>query len=461
MLSLEAYAALFLYSLAMILRLFLVSVALLVLSPSVQAERVLLAGSGVSVEPVVLGQKVSFLIRGLKEKGYSYRELSSEMKLVLTLPHVTLRNGLQIPLRKQELFSRVDVRQKDKDASIVFSFTSPDIVRPQVREVHDGLELIFESETPRAQYVAQKQPSNRFALATWKNEVTERPLRRPQEKQVQMKKKSQDEKIAAKIFPPPLEEETALPEVTVSKQEKKLSELKEIPRDITLPDAPGVFRQDKKDVIQSKLAALFQEGKLPFRVSVDVLYLEQNKESVLTLTNTTDSPLTLRSVVKEIVSPGTKEEHRRLAQDLKVYPRETTLVPNASQEILFLYRGNLKKSEKVLEVSFLPKESLIGGNPNFPKVGAALLALVQPRPRSAKIRWERDEEVLSFVNEGNISAYFHSGKYCVASDDCYSIPAFRIYPGRSVGIPVSGEYEVKITEQLETASHEFTLPPVS
>ncbi|MCB0334258.1 MAG: hypothetical protein KDD55_12205, partial [Bdellovibrionales bacterium] len=226
------------------IRIFLLIFFILASTSSAYGERILLGGSGVSIEPISIGNTQSFIFRGLQDKGYSYRERGAENQLEFILPHVVLTSNVQMPLARKNVVSQVEVHRNGNDAVVFFLFSSKEMLRPQIREHLDGLEVTFENESVRAQYVATKQPTNTFALATWKNEVTERPLGRyregiktasPMDSPVESSKEvtlKEQESPRAKLL------DDGLTKNPSGKPEK----LKE-----DLPDAPGVFRKKEEE----------------------------------------------------------------------------------------------------------------------------------------------------------------------------------------------------------------------
>lgn len=179
----------------------------------------------------------------------------------------------------------------------------------------------------------------------------------------------------------------------------------------------------------------------------------------ITVTNTSkDKVLVLDSVLKEYEDVHAKVLKLKDTDDFLVSPKKFTIKPGEKRLVRVVLSKPMNDKERYYNIVFQPdydamknEENKEGGGDDLQMgisyvVTSGVILLVSPQNPKEKLTWTRNDEGITFKNEGNISVDMKKRtKYCFDAEgkDCTMLIPQRIHPGKEWFYPISSDRKLQ------------------
>lgn len=157
---------------------------------------------------------------------------------------------------------------------------------------------------------------------------------------------------------------------------------------------------------------------------------------------------------REVVNAGTPSELRRESPDpekigLLVSPARLILEPAQRRLLRIATIAPPSDRERVYRVTVKPVVGGLSASASGLKVliGYDVLVLVRPKEINPHVTGSRQGDILTLINDGNVSVELVGGKRCSSSgSDCSHLPGARLYAGaeRKIDVKAGGQIQYKL-----------------
>lgn len=181
---------------------------------------------------------------------------------------------------------------------------------------------------------------------------------------------------------------------------------------------------------------------------------ERPIQNVKVNNNYTNKDFNVQVKVQREFNKNTPEFYMEDTKDFLMAPSTFPLRASESRLLRLVYTKPLDQSEKVYRVTFHPQplRAEDAGDGNSVDMGVSILkstgmlVLVSPKTPAPRFKWERNNDGITIMNEGNVSLDFMRVKeHCPtpAAEDCIELEAGRVYPGQSRTFAYPGHLDIK------------------
>ena len=156
------------------------------------------------------------------------------------------------------------------------------------------------------------------------------------------------------------------------------------------------------------------------------------------ITNQGEKTVKVSGSVVQIQNSGQENEKEFPSKNLILAPKAFELAPGAQRQVRLVLRNFPDQQEGIYRVRFKPDTPQITTQEPKPgmsvKIGVVMtmgaLVMVTPTVPSPKLTFERKKDVITFKNEGNVTAQLQREEFCTdGRKNCTSLDGKRIYPG--------------------------------
>ena len=196
----------------------------------------------------------------------------------------------------------------------------------------------------------------------------------------------------------------------------------------------------------------------------------ENPVKNVRVTNQSNITYVVNSVLQHQRNPG--ERVADLMDDNETFlfaPKKFSLRGGESRLVRVVLSKPLTDKEALFRLNFVPKhkEFYVPGSEKKDAihfgtrfiVSTGMLVLVSPKNPEPNLTYERDEDGITFKNEGNVAIDLRRDlNHCFdrKKENCVELPGKRIYPGKTWHFPLSGEkpltYHYQVYEENVSSS---------
>ncbi len=193
-------------------------------------------------------------------------------------------------------------------------------------------------------------------------------------------------------------------------------------------------------------------------LSDNILYFEKgDKYQTLYVRNLSHyKTFNVKSLALEVVSPGDSKKELKEVTNLFTAPSQFVIEPRSEVQVkMFYQRDEAMPTQGVYRLRFMPHmdaHTPKEGKPYISVVtGAGALVFVEPDEKKPKLSWEREGNVITILNEGNVNVEVLRRDICHSKkeDLCHFISGKRLYP--------NGSYQFVLPEEFQTEEIEIHL----
>jgi P pilus assembly chaperone PapD len=164
--------------------------------------------------------------------------------------------------------------------------------------------------------------------------------------------------------------------------------------------------------------------------------------------NSSDHPAYVLARVEKVMDPESGGNISEPSDDILVSPKAFSLEPKGQRAIRLLLRKPPQDVEAVYRALFVPQDRGFGqeikreyqGRKASIRVltGMGVLLFVEPKNPTRLVKWSREADAITFLNEGNIHLELADGKSCeLSGEECVGLESKRVYAGTSFSIPAT------------------------
>lgn len=189
-------------------------------------------------------------------------------------------------------------------------------------------------------------------------------------------------------------------------------------------------------------------------LSDNILYFEPDDKvmSVMVRNLSHYKTFTIHAASLEVQNPGGPDSQLVKAPILMAAPNIFVLEPRSEVPVkIMYYRPEAIDVEKVYKLRFMPKADGYSTDEDDQYItvitGAGALIFVQPDEKKPLISWDRKDNVITLMNEGNVNVEVLTKEVCLsdAPTICHTIAGKRIYPTKSYQFILPADF---ITENI-------------
>ena len=193
-------------------------------------------------------------------------------------------------------------------------------------------------------------------------------------------------------------------------------------------------------------------------LSDNILYFEKDeKYKTLHVRNLSHyKTFNVKSLALEVVSPGDPKGELKEVKNLFTAPGHFNIEPRSEVPIkIFFQREESMPMQGVYRLRFIPHIEPYAAKEGEPYIavvtGAGALIFVEPDKKAPKLSWEREGNVITILNEGNVNVEVLRRDICHSKkeDLCHFISGKRLYP--------NGSYQFVLPEEFQTEEIEIHL----
>ncbi|MDE0724782.1 MAG: hypothetical protein OSB62_08830 [Alphaproteobacteria bacterium] len=165
---------------------------------------------------------------------------------------------------------------------------------------------------------------------------------------------------------------------------------------------------------------------------------------------------TVNTVALEVISPGDPKTELKPVTDLFAAPSRFIIQPRSEIPLKIFYnRDDAIDSQKVYKLRFIPQMEALKpeGNSQLITVitGVGALIFVEPDDKKPKISWEREGNVITLLNEGNVNVEVLRKDICHSKkpEICHFLSGKRLYQ--------NGSYQFVLPEAFQSENIDIDL----
>jgi P pilus assembly chaperone PapD len=167
--------------------------------------------------------------------------------------------------------------------------------------------------------------------------------------------------------------------------------------------------------------------------------------------NNSPDPAYVAAEPREIVAAGTVAQTVRIEPDpeklgLLVAPARMILEPGQHKLLRIAAIGSAAQRERIYRVTVKPEVGKLASDKSGLKilVGYDVLVLVRPAEPRASVVTSRSGNMLTFINQGNVSVELTDGRQCdPTGESCTALPGKRLYTGARWTEPLKWDTKVE------------------